>query len=142
MFDKILEIKSIRAQKSALSKKETELSAPLLSDLNLIPEIHKWFSEILEKSNVPPRPDGPNSVRKFIFIILMIYAPAVLAGGRMPSGLREKIALAFNLKSHTAISHNIENVIFQYQNYKDFRRDIDYLYTEIISRLKVEELIK
>lgn len=142
MFDKILEIKSIRAQKSALSERETELSRPILSDLNLIPDIHKWFSEILEKSDVPPRLDGPNSVRKFIFIILLIYSPAVLAGDRMPSGLRERIASVFKLRSHTSISHNIENVIFLYQNYKDFRRDIDYLYAEIISRLKVEELIK
>ncbi len=142
MFDKILEIKKIRAQKSDLSERETELSKPILSDIDTIPEVYRWFLELIEISNCPSRPESSALRKKFIFIVLLIYAPAVLAGGRMPLGLREKIGSVFNLKDHTFISHNIENVVFLYQNYKSFRREIDYLYTEIIGRLKIEGLIQ
>ena len=46
MFSEISELKSIRKQKSILSERESELSAPIMSDLDYIPSIYKWFCEI------------------------------------------------------------------------------------------------
>ena len=37
MFSEISELKSIRKQKSILSERESELSAPIMSDLDYIP---------------------------------------------------------------------------------------------------------
>ena len=79
--------------------------------------------------------------KKFIFIILFLYAPSVLAGGRMPRGLRDKIAESVNISDKTFISHNIETVVVLYNNYKGFRKDIEYIYSEIVSHLRDEGLI-
>lgn len=138
MFSEISELKSIRDQKSRLSEREAELSNPILSDLNLIPKVYQWFNEISENRDCPPRKDSVRVRKQFIFIILFLYSPSVLAGGKMPKGLRKAISDAVNLHSESTVSDNCADVVFLYQNYKDFRRDIDYLYSEIIDRLKGE----
>ena len=43
--------------------------------------------------------------------------------------------------SKTFISHNIETVVVLYNNYKGFRKDIEYIYSEIVSHLRDEGLI-
>ncbi len=40
-----------------------------------------------------------------------------------------------------SISDNCADVVFLYQNYGDFSGDIEYLYTEIVNRLKFKGLI-
>lgn len=135
-FSTISELKNIREQKSRLSERESELASPQLSDLNLIPEIYKWFCEINNAGLFAKRNESSHQRKKFIFIILFLYAPSVLAGGRMPIGLRDIIAEACGVTDLSFISHNVDTVVFMFQNYKDFRKDIDYLYTEILKRLK------
>lgn len=141
MFSEISELKSIRDQKSRLSEREAELSTPLLKDLSLIPKVYEWFNELSESRDCAPRKGSVAQRKKLIFIVLAIYSPSTLAGGKMNDGIRTKIAELFNGCSPSNISHNLSDVTFQYQNYKDFRRDIDYLYSEIIARLKVEGLV-
>ena len=80
--------------------------------------------------------------KKFLFIVLFLFAPSVLAGGRLPNGVRAEIARVFPDVSPCVISNNIADVSFIYQQYKDFRQDIEYLYNQILERLKVKELIK
>lgn len=141
-FSSIVELKSIREQKSRLSEREQELSLPVLTDLSLIPEIYCWFKEILSGMDCPPNPDSVTQRKKFLFIVLFLFAPSVLAGGRLPNGIRAEISGVFPDVSPCVISHNIADVSFIYQQYKDFRQDIEYLYNQILERLKVKELIK
>ena len=134
-FSSIVELKSIREQKSRLSEREQELSLPILTDLSLIPEIYGWFKEILSGMDCPPNLDSVTQRKKFLFIVLFLFAPSVLAGGRLPNGVRAEISGVFQDVSPCVIS-------FIYQQYKDFRQDIEYLYNQILERLKVKELIK
>lgn len=140
-FSTISELKTIREQKSRLSERENELSAPLLSDLELIPELYKWFADILANMDFPPNLESVTQRKKFLFIILFLYSPSTLAGGKMLCGLRDKLCEVTNITSKSTISDNCADVVFMYQNYKAFRKDIDYLYTEVLNRLKVKELI-
>ena len=48
-FSVVSELKAIREQKSRLSERENELSAPVLSDLELIPVIYEWFKDVLSE---------------------------------------------------------------------------------------------
>ena len=141
-FSSIVELKSIREQKSRLSERETELSSPILTDLKLIPEIYTWFKEILSTANIHINSDNVSQRKKFLFIVLFLFAPSVLAGGRLPNGIRAEIAHVFPDVSPCVISNNIADVSFIYQQYKDFRQDIEYLYNQIIERLKNKGLIK
>lgn len=141
-FSSIVELKSIREQKSRLSEREQELSLPILTDLSLIPEIYDWFKEVLSGMDYPSNPESVTQRKKFLFIVLFLFAPSVLAGGRLPNGIRAEIAGVFPDVSPCVISNNIADVSFIYQQYKDFRQDIEYLYCQIIERLKIKGLIK
>lgn len=141
-FSSIVELKSIREQKSRLSEREQELSSPTLTDFSLIPEIYDWFKDILSDIGCPPNIESVTQRKKFLFIILFLFAPSVLAGGRLPNGIRAEISGVFPDVSPCVISNNIADVSFIYQQYKDFRQDIEYLYNHILERLKVKGLIK
>lgn len=134
MFSNIFELKSIREQKYRLSERESEIAKPVLTDLGMIDTLYEWFKEIalegkeLPKGNVSQR-------KKFIFIILYLYSPTTLAGGKMRAGLREKLAEVFPIKEKSVVSNNTNNLVFSYQLYKYFRQDIERIYKEIILRL-------
>jgi hypothetical protein len=141
-FSSIVELRSIREQKSRLSEREQELASPILTDLSLIPEIYDWFKELLAGMDCPPNLESVTQRKKFLFIVLFLFAPSVLAGGRLPNGIRAEIAGVFPDVSPCVISNNIADVSFIYQQYKDFRQDIEYLYNQIVEILKVKGLIK
>ena len=134
MFSNIFELKSIREQKYRLSERESEIAKPVLTDLGMIDTLYEWFKEIaldgkeLPKGNVSQR-------TKFIFIILYLYSPTTLAGGKMRAGLREKLAEVFPIKEKSVVSNNTNNLVFSYQLYKYFRQDVERIYKEIILRL-------
>ena len=140
-FSSIAELKSIREQKSRLSERERELSSPVLHDVSLIPEIHGWFKDILSANCCTPCIDSVLQRKKFLFIVLFLFAPSVLAGGRLPKGIRHELSCVFPKISPCVISNNIADVAFIYQNYKDFRQDIDYLYTVIVNRLRDKGIV-
>lgn len=140
-FSAILELKSIREQKTRLSEREQELSEPILGDLRLIQEIYVWFKEFLSGINCAPNSESVTQRKKFLFIVLFLFSPSVLAGGRLPIGIRMELAKIFPNVSPCVISNNIADVSFIYQQYKEFRQDTDYLYTEIVNRLKFKGLI-
>lgn len=139
-FSSVSELKSIREQKSRLSERERELSEPILHDYSLIEEIYGWFKEILSNLDMPPCIDSPTQRKKFIFIILFLYSPSTLAGGRISSKIREELSKVTSCHP-SYISHNIESVLFLFQKYKDFRQDIEHLYIEILNRLKIKGLL-
>ena len=140
-FSVVSELKAIREQKSRLSERENELSAPVLSDLELIPVIYEWFKEILSEMAFPPQVECITQRKKFLFIVLFLFSPSVLAGGRMRNGVRKSLEEVFPNVKPCTISNNLADVVFLYQQYKDFRQDIEYIYTEIVSRLKFKGLI-
>lgn len=141
-FSSIMELKSIREQKSRLSEREQELSLPILTDLSLIPEIYDWFKEVLSGMDCPPNPESVTQRKKFLFIVLFLFAPSVLAGGRLPNGIRAEISGVFPDVSPCVISNNIADVSFIYQQYKDFRQDIEFIYNQVLERLKIKGVIK
>nr|DAQ01555.1 MAG TPA: hypothetical protein [Caudoviricetes sp.] len=141
-FSSIVELRSIREQKSRLSEREQELASPILTDLSLIPEIYDWFKELLAGMDCPPNPESVTQRKKFLFIVLFLFAPSVLAGGRLPNGIRAEISGVFPDVSPCVISNNIADVSFIYQQYKDFRQDIEFIYNQVLEKLKIKGLIK
>lgn len=135
MFSEIVEIKSIREQKSKLSEREKELTEPTLTDLNMIGTLYGWFQEIISQKEMF-RVGNVTQRKKFIFIILFLYSPSTLAGGKMKNGLRDKLAEVLGVNAQTTISNNRNNLVFSYQLYKYFRQDVDWIYGEIQERLK------
>ncbi|MCS2244557.1 hypothetical protein AAAY27_17515 [Bacteroides thetaiotaomicron] len=140
-FSIIEQIKLVKEKKEKLSRIEQNLSSPILTDKSLIPEIYELFKRVLSEQDFSPMPESPHQRKKFVFVILFLYSPKTLAGYHSPRGLRDAIAKAIGLRDVTFISNNIETVAFLSQNDKYFKEDIEYLYTEIITRLKIKGLI-
>lgn len=135
-FSSIVELKSIREQKSRLSERENELAEPMLTDLSMIPRIYEWFKDILSARDCPPRLESVTQRKKFLFIILFLYSPSTLAGGRLQNGVRAALRKVFPDIAPCVISNNIADITFIYQNYKDFRSDVEEIYEEIRRRLE------
>ena len=131
MFSEIAEIKSIREQKSKLSE-------PILTDLDMIGMLYRWFQEIISQKEIF-RSGNVTQRKKFIFIILFLYSPSTLAGGKMKNGLRDKLAEVLGVNAQTTISNNRNNLVFSYQLYKYFRQDVDWIYGEMMERIKPEK---
>ena len=141
MFSEIAEIKSIREQKSKLSEREKELTEPILTDLDMIGMLYRWFQEIISQKEIF-RSGNVTQRKKFIFIILFLYSPSTLAGGKMKNGLRDKLAEVLGVNAQTTISNNRNNLVFSYQLYKYFRQDVDWIYGEMMERIKPENHYK
>lgn len=137
-FSSIVELKSIREQKSRLSERENELAQPMLTDLSMIPRIYEWFKDILPARDCPPRLESVTQRKKFLFIILFLYSPSTLAGGRLQNGVRAALREVFPEVAPCVISNNISDITFIYQHYKDFRSDVEEIYEEIRGRLEAE----
>ena len=140
-FNKIIRLKKIRIEKSELSEEESSLTSPILSDKSLVRDIYQIFIELQTNRGCPPCIDSVHQRKKFIFIILYLFSPSTLAGGKTVYGIRSEIAKVLGIQSECTISNNCEDVVFLYQNYADFSGDIEYLYTEIVNRLKFKGLI-
>lgn len=134
-FNKIVNLKSIRVEKSNLSEKEQVLSRPLMNDRGLIKEIYTKFVEVLNERCMPPIAGSVLQRKKFIFIILYLYSPSTLAGGKMLKGLRDDICNVLGLNSVSTISDNCSDVVFLYQNYPDFSNDINDVFKAVMERI-------
>lgn len=134
-FSRIIRLRKIKVDKLSLSEEENELSRPLLKDRSLIDKIYEIFKRVIQQRDCPPSPENVTQRKKFIFIVLYLYAPNVLAGGKMPKGLREDISKALNLHSACIISNNCSDVCFLYQNYSDFSNDIMDIFKEVLKEL-------
>lgn len=139
MFSKIIELKTIREQKSKLTERERELTEPMLDDLSLIEKLYEWFNDLSVRKKENER---MLHRKEFIFIILCLYSPSTLAGGKMKIGLRDKLCEVLDINERSTLSKNLNNLAYHYQIYKYFRQDINSIYVEIVNRLREKKLIE
>ena len=128
-----MELKSIREQKSRLSERENELAQPLLTDLNMIPRIYEWFNELVKEL---PNRNKSTLTKEFIFIILFLYSPGALAGGKMKLRVRKSIADTLGLNACTAVSNKCSEIVIMYKIYKYFRQDLSIIYPKVMDKIQ------
>lgn len=137
-FDKIIEIRRVREEIEELVEYERSLSTPM-DFVNMgIADLYELFNQIVKDKEFKA---GEVALRKkFIFIVLYILAPGVLAGDKMPRKLRGRISEVLNIKSQTTISNNCADLIFLYQNYKSFQREVSEIFSEMVMRYRAERI--
>ncbi len=134
MVDKIKMLKEIREKKKLIEQEEKELTEPLMSDISNITLVYGIFKNQINKIDNPPKERSVAYRQMFIYVVLMIYAPGVLIGDRMPNGLRKHLSDLLGVWD-SVISDNSANVVFMYSHYKWFRDSVNYLYADILFRL-------
>ena len=142
MIEQISEAKSIRELQMSLSQRKDLISTPVLTSLIHIEHIYSMFNYIESYRNSKAIKGSVIQKKRFCFVILRLYSPAtILFDEQLPKGLRKGIAKAINVNCLPSISHYCDSVISYYKTYKDFREELDYLYTEIMYRLEAEKII-
>lgn len=135
-FRKIVELKKTREDIANLVEYERGLSRPVLKDFSLVEVMYRIFKDILSQRDCAPDIESVTQRKKFVFITLYLFCPGVLIGGCMPKGLRKALSMTLGVRSGTSISNDCDDVVFLYQNYKDFCEDTDSLFDEILRRLE------
>ena len=120
-FLEIEELKSIHEEKLRLMEREMALSTPLLTELEYIPMLYKWYCELsgcCEEAGV----QNTDQKGQFLFVILFFYSPIALVGGRIVSGVRDKLAQLFGFTSPSAVSNLCKLIKSFYTTYKGYRK--------------------
>lgn len=131
-FDKIVELKRTRMEIDGLVDKERRLSSPLVGDCSYVKRAYSHFLEV-----TAGRKDSGSVLlrKKFLFIALYLFAPGVFLGDYLPKGLRKTLCEIFGFRSGAAVSNNCSDLLFLYQNYRDFRDDVHGLFDMVAERI-------
>lgn len=135
-FQKLIDLKKTREDIANLKEYERTLSAPLSPNTDIVKRAYEIFTDILSDRICAPNIESVTQRKKFLFIILYIFAPGVLIGDVMPKGFRRMLSEILNVHK-TVISDNCNDIVFLYQNYKSFSDDVEDLYNEIRNRLEI-----
>jgi hypothetical protein len=134
MLSNITELRKIHKEIAVLQLRENELKKPALEDFLLIPMLWEWFKELLSDIPLPHNPDGVIQRKKFIFVVITLYSPATFCGYLTTAGLCKELSCMF-ATTPANISRNISDMLFIYDNYKEFQIEADGMYEQIKSRL-------
>ncbi|MEG1693461.1 MAG: hypothetical protein RR312_08735 [Bacteroidales bacterium] len=118
------EIQKIIKEQQIIMKR---LLMPQVNDYSFIPRYYKLFCTLF--ADIPYKSVYHRG--KFIYVILYLYSPGALIGGRTRIGLREALAKVFNINDKQIISKNIGDLRFYFDNYKDFRDDVELFYKKV-----------
>ena len=146
----IRDIRKAQEEMESAVARFREHSRPVLTDLSMVPVIYDWFRELSAGNGADGARqsdslfadmviEGPMPVerrRKFIFVILYLYAPCRLFSGKMPKGLRRAIVRTLGVRSDTVLSDNANDVLKRYEIYKAWAKDVDGILCAILSRLR------
>lgn len=139
---KVMALQKVRNKMLELSCKMDELGEPMLDDLSFLPTIYETYLEFFRKRGWQDKANKVYHRQKLILIVLYLYSPRTLAGGKMRIGLRDKLSELFGLSAKTTISDNSAHAVHFYQHYRDFRRDVDLMLTDIVNALGDNIIIK
>lgn len=113
------------------------LYKPSLQDVSLISDIYQMVeNECHVNSNIDTFKYDVKHY--FLFCVMMLYSPRVLADENMNEGIRDVVAEVLNI-SPEHVSNSCAKVRDWFFIYRDFENSLVYLYSEIRSRLDEHE---
>lgn len=116
---RIARIKEIKNEIMVLSAERDVVASPLMTDFGRIAELYRHFTRFTGGVDIDVW------WRKvFLFVVLYLYSPQALCGGKMPSGLRKAISGAMGINGNV-ISYNCSDLLFMFKVYSSFRGDVD-----------------
>ncbi len=125
-------LQALRLQKQEIIQEEATLSAPLLTDYELLPKLYEQYNKLISSFPASHRPDSRAQKKLFLFIALYLYSPQALVGGSIERGFRSHLARTMNVRNSHAISYHCEGLVVWYLQYPDFRKAIDYLLPRLL----------
>lgn len=122
-YNTIKQLKIINNRIEELQCQKNDLLKPLLTDFSHISFLYDTFKE--------HHTSGIQSRKDFIMLILFIYSPTTLLGGKMKKGLREQLSIVLKVNEPSIISNNAAEVVFLYNKQRSYRDEIDKLFATL-----------
>ena len=129
VIDTIRNIKTARIELQKAIRNDKLATSPQLTDLSFIEKIYNAFLE--DKGEYIT----VNDRKVFIFVVIYLYAPQKLFGGKMPHGMRRAIANITGITCASVISATCTELMVLYTTYSDFRRGVDELLNRVMERM-------
>lgn len=126
----VKELSRIYNNMDELERKEDIFSEPLYTDMSKIDAMYEAFQSIYCKSKMTV-----NDRKKFLFVIILLYCPKKLAGKKMKSGLRDKIANILHMRQHSTLSNNVKDLVKEYDSDPNFKKDVSKAYNFITQNI-------
>lgn len=136
---KVKSLKAVHARAREYASHLKQLGAPVLTELRWLPKMYSVYLDVISRRAAPQEAQRVCNRKKFLLVALYLYSPRTLAGcGRMRTGLRDALSKLFGLSTSTPVSDNCSTLLFEYDTYRPFRRDVDILFDEITLMLRRE----
>ena len=126
----VKELSRIYNNMDELERKEDVFSEPLYTDMSKIDAMYEAFQSIYCKPKMTV-----NDRKKFLFVIILLYCPKKLAGKKMKSGLRDKIANILHMRQHSTLSNNVKDLVKEYDSDPNFKKDVSKAYNFITQNI-------
>lgn len=123
------EIIQIQNEINKLQDRKNLLTKPKYTDFSYINELYKKYMRFQANKNLSHK--GTYNACKFIYIVLYLYSPHTLAGGKTIPGIIKRLKECLDTSSGTMVSDYINRTRFFYKTYKEFRESIDELIKDV-----------
>lgn len=135
LYDFVLEAKRVGEEKRLAERREHRMTRPVVTDHSLVREFYDCF--ILQSGGRPPGYDDRMYQRRvFILMMVRLYSPVTLAGGRFDGALRKEIANIFGC-SPSAVSHMYSDISFLLKNMRKFRETAENAFKLLIQEKNI-----
>ena len=131
-------MKRLKDKKKEILDEELRLSEPQIDDLGRVNDVFFLCVDAYQSIHPDSRNIKREAYKQILFVILFLFSPKTLSGSKMREGLRDKLSENMNM-SPQSISHSISNLMFFYTVYKDFRYDVNYIFTYVFEKLREKQ---
>lgn len=127
-FGKITALSTLRTRYVEIGRAFDLLGAPMCDDLSMMDVVYAEYLRMFALRGQSAQAARVYNRKKFLFVVLYIFAPKALVGGKMRIGMRDRLARLFGLAATSAVSDNCSSLLDIYRLYRDFRDDVARLY--------------
>lgn len=103
---------------------------PKLKDLALIVKIYGIYCEVAERYGFKADKVSDNN-KQFLFLILWLYSPASLCGGKITKTLRKAISQPLGIEFDNTIYKIRSKALSWYDIYPEFRKECNIAIDEV-----------
>lgn len=101
-----------------------------LTDLSLIPYLYGEYRKIAEAEGFSADSRNGNH-KQFLMVLLLLYCPEAIFGGKIPRGFRDAVASVLHVKGHIVYSMRDRATVW-YMTYPEFSNEVDMAYSLIV----------
>ena len=132
--DKLTRIKELFERRKELAAFESRYATPRLTNMSMIHNIFDIYKATLKRIDPSADPRDTINRKKFLFVVLYLYSPETLCGSIIKHRLREHFSSVLQC-APTSVSRDCADARVFYDNYPDFRNDVNMLLSDVVDAL-------